>query len=46
MSVFSMTLALELDMFVSADIGNLSMIDIMTLLMGICVEIQGLFREG
>ena len=34
------------DMFVLVDIGNLVRIDIMTLLMGICVVIWGLFREG
>jgi len=33
-------------MFVSEDIGNLDMVVIMSLLMGICVVILGLFREG
>jgi hypothetical protein len=33
-------------MFVSVDIGNLDMTVIMSLLMGICVVIWGLVREG
>jgi len=33
-------------MFVLVDIGNLDMIVIMSLLMGICVVIWGLVREG